>query len=135
MMSPVTIFREGCDTFGILFPVLFSLAFSEVYIMVNESLHRMSGRQITSSPENIRSIEQIYTIATLTGSLQTIISLCGVGYLLWSGHINVGVEAFSMLVQGFASTGFGIATAIIGMLWCKFNQTPITPGKEASCPG
>jgi hypothetical protein len=30
------------------------------------------------------------------------------------GTIQVGTKAFAILIQGFASTGFGIAVAILG---------------------
>ena len=61
-----------------------------------------------------QTIGGLCVLAALVGSLQTIISLCIVGFSLWFGAMQVGARAFAILIQGFASTGFGISVAILG---------------------
>ena len=110
------IFSGGWSVFGVLFPVLFALAAAVLSIIVYEALCWIGKAKI---PEGKRermasTLDGLCVIATLVGSLQTIISLCIVGFSMWFGALQVGAKAFAILIQGFASTGFGITVAIVG---------------------
>ena len=110
------IFRDGRAIFGHLFPVLFMVATAVLSIITYNLLARVGRIELTETRElkTNRAIDGLCTLAVLIGSLQTITSLCIVGFALMYGHMQVGARAFAILIQGFASTGFGIAIAIIG---------------------
>jgi len=112
---------EGFAVFGVLFPALFFIALATFSIIAYEALNRMLGEPLPEHTRNnlARYIDSLSTIATLTGSLQTIISLCIVGFSMWSGTMQIGTKAFALLIQGFASTGFGIAVAIIARIFLQ----------------
>ena len=116
MIFITKLFSDGILIFGYLFPALFFLALIVISMVTYELLCRIGG--ITSSEtgksKTANIIEGLCTLAVLLGSLQTIISLCMVGFLLCFGKLQVGTKAFALLIQGFASTGFGITISIIG---------------------
>jgi len=122
------LFLDGILIFGYLFPALFLLALSVLSIVTYELLCRIGG--IASSEVNkcktASIIEGLCTLTVLLGSLQTIISLCIVGFSLCFGALQVGTKAFAILIQGFASTGFGIAVSILGKGHLQLFHTPNT---------
>lgn len=111
-MGIAKFFTEGSAIFGHLFTLLFGTALAVLSLIIFDALCRIWNEP---QEEWIPGItERLCTIAALLGSLQTIISLCIVGFSLFMGTIQVGTKAFAILIQGFASTGFGIAVAILG---------------------
>lgn len=118
------LYTDGTAVFGMLFPVLFLIALATLSFIINDLLCRTLGVARPDSEKIANAIQDLSTIATLTGSLQTIISLCIVGFSMWFGTMQVGTKAFALLVQGFASTGFGITVAIIGQVYLDmFHRT------------
>lgn len=134
------IFSNGKAIFGILFPALFLIALAVLSIISYELLCRF-GKAKLSEPAKYKvceAIDGLCTLAVLTGSLQTIISLCIVGFSLWFGKLQVGTNAFAILIQGFASTGLGIALAMVGKVYLYFliperpdNNELLTRGHES----
>jgi len=123
----IDIFTKGNEVFGLLFPVLIILAFFSLSIIIYSLLCRLfpvkPGPDAKAGTE--RAMEALSTIAVLIGSLQTVISLCIVGFSLTSGQLQAGVKAFAILIQGFASTGFGISIATMnrGYLYLFARET------------
>ena len=111
------IFRDGRAIFGHLFPVLFLIATAVLSIIIYDFLAHIGHSEPVRA---FKVIDNLCTLAVLIGSLQTIISLCIVGFALMHGHMQVGTKAFAILIQGFASTGFGIAVSIIGRTYLQF---------------
>lgn len=111
-MGIVQIFREGTTIFGHLFFMLFLTALAVISLVIYDTLCKFWKEPVGKWMPRI--IDKLCTLAALLGSLQTIISLCIVGFSLWMGTIQVGTKAFAILIQGFSSTGFGIAVAILG---------------------
>jgi hypothetical protein len=106
------LFKEGSAIFGHLFSLLFCTALAVLSLIIFDALCRIWDEPRETWIPGIT--ERLCTIAALLGSLQTIVSLCIVGFSLFMGTIQVGTKAFAILIQGFASTGFGIAVAILG---------------------
>ena len=123
----ISLFSNGQKVFGLLFPVLFALAFLSLSIIIHELLCRLFAMKLSqgSSVKTGRTIDALSTIAVLIGSLQTVTSLCIVGFSLVSGQLEAGVKAFAILIQGFASTGFGISIATLnrGYLYLFVRET------------
>jgi hypothetical protein len=123
----VSIFSNGQKVFGLLFPVLFTLAFISLSIIIYGFICRVFV--VKHAPDAAAKInctmEALSTIAVLIGSLQTVTSLCIVGFSLVNGQLQAGVKAFAILIQGFASTGFGISIATInrGYLYLFTDET------------
>ncbi|MBC8432373.1 hypothetical protein [Desulfobacula sp.] len=134
MMSITAIFSEGRAIFGVLFPALFVLALVEISIILYEFLCRVGGVGFAKEDRYrfVGAVEGVSNLATLFGSLQTIISLCLVGFSLLFGTLEVGAKAFALLIQGFASTGFGIATVIVGRSYLQlFYSEELRTDREA----
>jgi len=123
----ISLYSNGQKVFGLLFPVLFTLAFLSLSIIIHELLCRLFAMKLSqgSRVKTGRSIDALSTIAVLIGSLQTVTSLCIVGFSLVSGQLEAGVKAFAILIQGFASTGFGISIATLnrGYLYLFVQET------------
>jgi hypothetical protein len=117
-MINVHLFINGRETFGILFALLFPLAVAEITIIIFDILCRLFHVPVPSW----LTIEDLYTVATLTGSLQTLLSLCCIGYQLYSGKLSAGLSTFSYLIEGFASTAFGVTLAVIGLSYNKLSH-------------
>jgi hypothetical protein len=130
----VSIFSNGHQVFGLLFPVLFALAFISLSIIINEFLCHLFAVRLTQDKKakTNSTMEALATIAVLIGSLQTVTSLCIVGFSLVNGQLQAGVKAFAILIQGFASTGFGISIATInrGYLYLFVRETPKLKGRS-----
>jgi uncharacterized SAM-binding protein YcdF (DUF218 family) len=123
----INIFTNGHQVFGLLFPALFTLAFLSLSIIIYKlfcHVFAVKLEQDTTARTN-RTMEALATIAVLIGSLQTVTSLCIVGFSLVNGELQAGVKAFAILIQGFASTGFGISIATInrGYLYLFADET------------
>jgi hypothetical protein len=103
------------------------LALISLSIIIYELFCRVFSVQYTQDVKvkTNSTMEALSTIAVLIGSLQTVTSLCIVGFSLVSGELQAGVKAFAILIQGFASTGFGISIATInrGYLYLFANET------------
>ena len=130
----IDIFSNGHKVFGLLFPVLLTLAFISISIIIYELFCRLFAvRPAPGALDRTNStMEALATIAVLIGSLQTVTSLCIVGFSLVSGELQAGVKAFAILIQGFASTGFGISIATInrGYLYLFADETLRKKGRS-----
>jgi hypothetical protein len=126
-MNPISIVSEGLVIFGILFPVLSLIAVGVIGFATYGLLSRAWSVDLSEEESRLipRIVDGLCTLAILTGSLQTIISLCIVGFSIWFGAMAVGSKAFAILIQGFASTGFGIAVAIIGEIYLRIFHAEI----------
>ena len=109
---------DGVSVFGILFPALFLVAVWTVSLGAYMTL-MWAFNEGTPKDWVFGATELLKSVAVMIGSLQTVISLCVVGYSILFGSLEAGPKAFGFMIQGFASTGFGIATAIFGSvsLW------------------
>lgn len=128
----MNVFIEGWSVFGVLFPVLFILGAAVVSMIIYEMLCQLGGATIPVDKRKrmLTTLDGLCVIATLVGSLQTVISLCIVGFSMWFGALQIGTKAFAILIQGFASTGFGITVAIIGRASLQLFHPEYFEGKQ-----
>jgi hypothetical protein len=120
--------NNGLRLFGVLFPALFLIAQTTLTLILYEVMATAFTRHQPKTGTG-DCINNLCATATLTGSLQTIISLCIVGHQILLGQMQIGTTAFATLIQGFASTGFGISTALIGRTYTQYLR-PKTQKKQ-----
>jgi hypothetical protein len=121
-------FKNGFALFGVLFPVLFAIGVAVISIIMYDSLCRFGGNEMPGDWVK-EKLDNLSTLAVQVGALQTTISLVLVGTAIWFGAMQAGPKAFSVMVQGFSSTGLGIAISIVAMQYLEHFR-PTAGGKE-----
>ncbi len=119
MLSPFEVIIEGQRTFGILFFSLFGLGVVIISLILYSLLYRVMGGCISAARKHaLQSDKKDFAkLAVEIGSLQTLLSLSAVGFMLLSGALSANTKTFALLVQGFTSTAIGVTILIIVRCW------------------